>query len=137
MPDKYTCEGENISPELEIDKVSDKAKSLALLVLDPDAPDGTFTHWLMWNIPVDTKVIKDGETPDGATVGTNDFGELGYKGPCPPKEDKAHRYYFKIFALDDTLDLPETTTRKELEAAIRPLIVDSVVLVGKYTRENK
>jgi Raf kinase inhibitor-like protein, YbhB/YbcL family len=102
IPSKFTCDGSDTSPPLQITGVPSKAKSLVLIADDPDAPSGLFTHWLVWNIPPQTNSIAEGSAPKGVQ-GTNDFGKSGYRGPCPPPG--THRYSFKIFALDRELDL--------------------------------
>lgn len=133
IPKKYTCDGEDINPPLVIEEVPVKAKSLVLIIDDPDAPRGTFTHWLLWNIPADINEVKEGEIPAGAVQGLNDFGKLDYGGPCPPSG--VHRYFFNLYALDEVLDLKEGSSRKELESTMEPLIIAQAVLMGKYTRE--
>jgi len=102
IPSKFTCDGANTNPPLQISDVPAEAKSLVLIVDDPDAPSGLFTHWAVWNISPQATTIAEGSTPKGAQ-GTNDFGKSGYGGPCPPSG--AHRYYFRVFALDRELDL--------------------------------
>src|SRR5206468_9894859 len=108
IPSKFTCDGADTSPPLQIADVPSGAKSLALIVDDPDAPSGLFTHWMVWNISPQTNIIGEGSTRQGVQ-GTNDFGKSGYGGPCPPSG--MHRYYFKIFALDRELDLPSEIGR--------------------------
>jgi len=98
IPAKYTCNGPNLSPELQISGAPAGGKSLLLVMDDPDAPTGLFTHWLAWNIDPHTTKFAENSVPAGAVQGTNDFGKRGYGGPCPPSG--THRYYFKIFALD-------------------------------------
>ncbi len=132
IPPKFTCDGQNINPELVISDVPENAKSLALIVDDPDAPMGTFTHWVVFNIDPKTQRIKEGEVPRGANQGINDFGKVTYGGPCPPSG--THRYFFKIYALDSVLDLKEGATKKELEKEIKEKIIDSAQLVGTYKR---
>lgn len=127
---KYTCKGENISPPLIIENVPTEAKSLVLIVDDPDAPMGTFTHWLVWNIDPKLKKIEENSTPAGAVVGENDFGQIGYGGPCPP--NGIHRYYFKIFALDKVLDLPSGSTRNQLELVIKDHILEQTEIMGRF-----
>ena len=95
IPSKFTCDARDTSPPLQIAGVPTGAKSLALIVDDPDAPGGLFTHWIVWNISAQTNAVTEGNTPEGVH-GTNDFGKSGYGGPCPPSG--THRYYFKIFA---------------------------------------
>src|SRR5438034_3255667 len=116
IPSKFTCDGGDTSPPLQIAEVRSEAKSLVLIADDPDAPSGLFTHWAVWNISPQTNSIAEGNPPKGVQ-GTNDFGRSGYGGPCPPSG--THRYYFKIFALDRELDLPAGTKRSQLDAAIK------------------
>lgn len=129
IPALYTCEGENINPPLEIGDLSKSTKSLALIVEDPDAPAGTWLHWLVWNIPV-SHVIQEDHVP--GEQGLNDFGKRNYGGPCPPSG--MHRYYFKVYALDDLLELPSGTRRPAVEAAMRNHIVGFGETVGLYQR---
>jgi len=133
IPSKFTCDGSDTSPPLQIADVPSGAKSLALIVDDPDAPGGLFTHWMVWNIPPDAGAIGEGSTPKGAQ-GTNDFGKSGYGGPCPPSG--AHRYYFKVFALDRELDLPSGAKRRQLDAAMKGHIVAEGELMGRYSRKR-
>ena len=134
IPKKYTCDGENINPPLQISDVPKEAKSLVLIVDDPDAPGGTFLHWLVWNIDVNTLLmIEENSLPPGAFQGKNDFGKENYGGPCPPSG--THRYFFKVFALDKTLDLPTGSTLKKVEEEMRGHILDSGELIGLYHRE--
>ena len=133
IPSKFTCDGGNINPELLIQNVPEEAKSLALIMDDPDAPRGIFTHWLAWNINPRTTVIKQESKPPGSTEGLNDRGIGGYTGPCPP-DKKPHRYFFKLYALDTALELGEQATKAELEAAIADHAVDKTELVGIYER---
>src|ERR1700720_181127 len=109
IPEKFSKSGQNVSPELRIEGVPAGAKSLALIVADPDAPAGLFTHWLVWNIEPKTSEISEGSAPSGGVQGRNDFGETGYGGPQPPSG--THRYYFKIFALDRSMDLKAGSKR--------------------------
>src|SRR5213594_502754 len=133
IPSKFTCDGGDTSPPLQIADVPSGAKSLALIVDDPDAPSGLFTHWTVWNISPQTSAIGEGSTPQGVQ-GTNDFGKSGYGGPCPPSG--THRYYFKIFALDRELDLPFGTKRGQLDAAMRAHVVAQGELMGRYSRKK-
>ena len=132
IPSKYTCDGEDINPELEISDVPEKAKSLVLIADDPDAPVGLWIHWLIWNIDPKTTSIEENSVPDGAQEGTTSFGKTGYGGPCPP--DKEHRYFFKLYALDTTLSLDSNETKDELESAMEGHIIDQTELVGLYDR---
>jgi len=140
IPGKFTCDGEDVNPPIFIDNVSENAKSLVIIVDDPDAPGGTFTHWIAWNIPpvgeVPGGIAKEGivEEPIHILQGVNDFGKIGYNGPCPPK-GKPHHYHFKIYALDITLDLKPGSSRKELERAMEGHIVQWGELVGLYERK--
>ena len=101
IPSIYTCDADNFNPPLEISEVPEGTKSLVLIMDDPDAPRETFTHWLMWNIPPNTKIIEENDWLDGAEQGMNDAGELGYLGPCPP--EGVHHYHFKLYALNTVL----------------------------------
>lgn len=133
IPSKFSCDGANTSPPLQISDVPSGAKSLVLVVDDPDAPSGLFTHWTVWNIPPQTSTIAEGSTPKGVQ-GTNDFGKSGYGGPCPPSG--AHRYYFKIFALDRDLDLPSGAKRSQLDAAMKGHVIAQGQLMGRYARKK-
>lgn len=132
MPSEYTCDGANIIPELNIEEIPENAKSLALIMDDPDAPAGTWVHWVVWNIPLDTKTIQKGIEPQGVQ-GTTSFGKPGYGGPCPPSG--THRYFFKLYALDTTLDLKEGSTKEELEQAMDGHIMEKTELMGTYKRQ--
>lgn len=140
IPSEFTCDGDDVSPPLSIDGVDAKAKSLALVVDDPDAPGGTFDHWLIWNVPADVDTIPEGvpaeesvESLGGAVQGRNGFGAIGYRGPCPPGGPE-HKYRFKLYALDTTLDLKPGSSKSVLEAAIEDHIIEEVGLTGKYGR---
>jgi Raf kinase inhibitor-like YbhB/YbcL family protein len=133
IPSKFSCDGANASPPLQIAEVPSGAKSLVLIVDDPDAPSGLFTHWTVWNISPQTNAISEGSAPKGVQ-GTNDFGKSGYGGPCPPSG--THRYYFKIFALDRELDLPGGAKRSHLDAAMKGHIVAQGELMGRYSRSK-
>jgi len=133
VPEKFSKNGQNASPELRIQGTPAEAKSLALIVDDPDAPVGLFTHWLAWNIDPQTTDIAEGSAPAGAVQGKNDFGEIGYGGPQPPSG--THRYYFKVFALDRTLDLKPGTKRKEIDAAMKGHVIAQGQLIGRYSKK--
>jgi len=133
IPSKFTCDGSDTSPPLQIAGVPPGAKSLVLSADDPDAPGGLFTHWLVWNIAPQTNSIAEGTAPKGVH-GTNDFGKSGYKGPCPPPG--THRYSFKIFALDRELDLRSGAKRSQVDAAIKGHVVAQGELVGRYSRKK-
>ena len=132
MPSEYTCDGEDISPELNIENAPENAKSLALIMDDPDAPAGTWVHWVVWNIPPGTKVISKGTEPKGVQ-GTTSFGRKGYGGPCPPSG--THRYFFKLYALDTTLGLKEGSSKQDLEKAMQGHIIEKTELMGTYKRK--
>ena len=133
IPSKFTCDGANTSPALQISGILAEAKTLVLIVDDPDAPSGLFTHWMAWNISPQTSTVAEGSTPKGVH-GTNDFGKSGYGGPCPPSG--MHRYYFKIFALDRELDLPAGAKRGQLDAAMKGHVVAQGELMGRYARKK-
>jgi Raf kinase inhibitor-like YbhB/YbcL family protein len=133
VPSKFTCDGSDTSPPLQINGVPSGAKSLVLIADDPDAPGGLFTHWLVWNIPPQTGSIAEGSVPKGVQ-GTNDFGKSGYRGPCPPPG--THRYSFKIFALDRELDLRSGAKRSQVDAAMKGHVIAQGELVGRYARKK-
>ena len=128
---KFSHQGGNSNPPLKIEGVPANAKSIALIVDDPDAPSGLFTHWLVWNIDPKTTSIAEHSAPKDAMEGRNDFGEAGYGGPQPPSG--THRYYFKIFALDQMLELASGAKRRELEKAMKGHIVAQAEVMGRYT----
>jgi Raf kinase inhibitor-like YbhB/YbcL family protein len=130
IPDKYTKYGENRIPPLHLEQIPDKARSLALIVDDPDAPNGTFNHWLLFNVDPRVHDIKEDSVPVMATQGRNDFGEIEYDGPKPPSGE--HRYFFKAFALDTVLALGRGSKREQLEAEMKDHVLDSATLMGKY-----
>src|SRR3989338_10790960 len=132
IPTKYTCDGENVNPPITIADVPINTKSLTLIVDDPDAPVGSWNHWLVWNIDPATKDINENSVPAGAVLGTNDFGKLGYGGPRPPSG--THRYIFKVFALDTILNVPRGAKREKLETAMKNHIINRGELMGKYSR---
>jgi len=130
IPDKYTLYGDNIIPPLHLEDVPEKARSLALVVEDPDAPKGTFNHWILFNMDPRTRDIKENCVPVMATQGRNDFGEVEYDGPKPPSGE--HRYFFKAYALDAMLPLTRGTKRQDLEREMKEHVLDSASLMGKY-----
>ncbi len=132
VPEMYTCDGENINPPLHFSDFPEGTESLAIMVEDPDAPSGDFTHWIIWNIPPDTREILEAEVPVGAVQGMNDSGNLGYTGPCPPEGE--HRYFFRAYALDVVLKLDEGAEQEDLQAAMEDHILDEAELVGIYSR---
>lgn len=134
IPRKFTCDGFDMNPEFQIQNVPAEAKSLALIVEDPDAPGGTFTHWTVWNIKPDTTLIKEESMPPGSTEGRTDFGRTGFGGPCPPQGAGAHRYFFRLYALDRRLDLPPGSSRSELAAELGRGCLAKAELIGTYGR---
>ena len=137
VPAKYTCDGEDISLPLNWSDTPAGTPSFALISDDPDAPVGTWVHWVIWNIPgsaraLDENLPKSASLPNGARQGTTDFRRVGYGGPCPPSG--THRYFFKLYALDTMLDLPASTTKKDLEKAMQGHILGQAELMGKYGR---
>jgi Raf kinase inhibitor-like YbhB/YbcL family protein len=131
IPEKYTCDGENVSPPLKIQDLPKETQSLAVIVDDPDAASGSWTHWIVWNIPP-TSEIPENTVP--GVEGNNDFDLPIYGGPCPASGE--HRYLFRVFALNGQLSLDKKTSKQQLEHAIQDKIIDSAVLVGKYRRAH-
>jgi Raf kinase inhibitor-like YbhB/YbcL family protein len=138
IPSKFTCEGKDVSPALAWTGVPEGAKSLALICDDPDAPMGTWVHWVLYNLPTDSTSLPEGvpgeeKAKSGLTQGKNDFGKTGYGGPCPPP-GKPHRYFFKIYALDVKVDVKSGATKKDLEKAMEKHILAQGQLMGTYKR---
>jgi Raf kinase inhibitor-like YbhB/YbcL family protein len=131
IPKKYTCQGENINPHLTIEGIPKAAKSLVLIMDDPDAPSGTFDHWIVWNIPPSTIEILENTTI--GVEGINSTGENNYYGPCPPP-GKPHRYFFKVYALDVLLDLSNASRKADVEKAINGHILANGALIGLFKR---
>lgn len=137
IPSKHTCDGTNLSPQLSWSNVPEGTESLAILCDDPDAPGGTWVHWVIFNIPANTKELAEGihsyqSHSNGTTHGKNDFGRLGYGGPCPP--GGTHRYFFKIYALDQVLLVKPGATKTDVENSMRGHILGQGELMGKYKR---
>lgn len=132
IPKKYTCDGENVNPPLVFSKVPEGTKSLALIMDDPDAPVGLWVHWTLWNISPQTIEIKENSVPQGAVEGVTSFGSSGYGGPCPPSGE--HRYFFKLYALDAELNLPNEADKAALEEAMTGHVLEKAELVGLYSR---
>ena len=129
IPREYTCDGQDKNPELQISGAPSEAASMVLIVDDPDAPGGTFLHWLLYNIdPTDR--IAEGSAP--GTEGGNDFGKTAYGGPCPPSG--THRYYFRLYALDTALDLPPGAERQQVEREMKGHVIAEAELMGTYSR---
>jgi hypothetical protein len=132
IPPEYTCDGDKINPPLIIDQLPEKAKSLVLIVDDPDAPSGTFTHWLVYDIDPQIKEIKQDSVPPQAKEGINTANQTGYYPPCPPTG--SHRYFFRLYALDTKLNLNPGINREELETKMAGHILEKAELMGTYTR---
>lgn len=130
VPKRHTCDGENTSPPLIIAGVPAGAASLALIVDDPDAPAGTWVHWVVWGIGAGTREIKAGSLPAGAVQGVNSFRKNNYGGPCPPSG--SHRYFFKLYALDAALSLDPKATKADLERAMKGHVVAEAQTMGRY-----
>jgi hypothetical protein len=138
IPKSFTCDGDDASPDLSWSDAPNGVQSFALIADDPDAPVGTWTHWLIWNIPAQSTglpkgVPKDETLSDGTRQGRNDFRRIGYGGPCPPP-GKPHRYFFKLYALNAKLDLKAGSTKDELERAMKSHLLAQGELMGKYGR---
>jgi Raf kinase inhibitor-like YbhB/YbcL family protein len=136
IPAKYTCDGDDISPLLEIRNAPATTKGLALIMDDPDATRGTpWDHWIMWNIDPKTQYISEDHIPNNAVQGANSWGKAKYGGPCPPKGKPAHRYVFTLYALDTLLELPQLSTKEELLRAMEKHIIAHTSIVGLYGRQ--
>lgn len=139
IPSRFTCEGDNISPPLSWQGVPEEAEGLVLVVDDPDA-NGTFTHWIVYNLPVmpprlEEGVSLEGRLSEGLREGFNDFGEQGYGGPCPPRGDGEHRYFFRLYALDRELNFTGRVTRAQLMEAVEGNTLEEAVLMGRFARQ--
>ena len=139
IPSNYTCDGANISPEISWSDVPDNTQSLVLICDDPDASFNTWIHWVVYNIPAEVKKLEEGlpktaKLDNGAMQGINDFGEVGFGGPCPPA-GKAHRYFFRLYALDAMLKLETAATRKDVEKAMVGHILGETNIHGLYQKK--
>lgn len=140
IPSHYTADGDDVSPPLEWKDPPASTKSFALICDDPDAPGGSFTHWLIYNIPSNTLLLPEAfpslkTLPNGGKQGLNDFGSIGYGGPAPPSG--THRYIFKLYALNAVLDLEEGVKKGPLERALQRRILEEAQLIGRYQRNNR
>ncbi len=138
IPKKFTCDGADVSPELGWKDAPAGVKSFALIMDDPDAPVGTWVHWVLYNLPADAKELPEGVTkqeqlPDGSVQGRNDFRKIGYGGPCPPA-GKLHRYFFKLYALDTKLGLKPGASKSDVERAMKSHVLGETELIGRYGR---
>ncbi len=136
IPKNHTCEGDDVSPLLRWDGEPKETASFALIMEDPDAPDGTFTHWVVYNLPPDCRELEkiipiSKKLDNGAVQAKNDFGKIGYRGPCPPKGEE-HRYYFRIFALKKKLPFESIQNGTDFYQAINGLVLDRAEYMGKY-----
>ena len=139
IPSKYTCDGQDVSPPLEWKNVPEKTKSIVLVCDDPDAPAGTWVHWVCYDIPAEVTFLpedvpKADTLPGGGKQGTTDFRSIGYGGPCPPSG--THRYIIKVYALDRMLNLQAGKTKKEIEKAMKGHVLDKGELIGVYSRDR-
>ena len=136
IPKKFTCDGPDLSPTLTWTDPPAETQGFALIMDDPDAPAGTWVHWLLYDLPSGTRglpegIAKDRRLPDGSHQGRNDFGKIGYNGPCPPR-GAVHRYYFRLYALNRRTDLGPGASRSELEHAMKDHILAQTELVGRF-----
>lgn len=139
IPAHYTCDGRDVSPPLRWSGAPEGVRSFALIADDPDAPAGTWVHWVLYDLPAGASELPEGVPPaesvaGGGRQGRNDFGRLGYGGPCPPR-GRPHRYFFKLYALDTELDLPPRATKQAVERAMRGHILAEGQLMGTYQRK--
>ena len=133
IPARYSCKGDDISPPLVWHGVPNDTQSFALIFDDPDAPGGTWYHWLLFNLPADTRALPENATPPAGTlVGKNSWGRTDYGGPCPPRG--THRYFFKLYALDSTLSLATGASKPDIESAMRGHILAQAELMGTFSR---
>lgn len=134
VPIEYTCEGKDVSPSLTWGTVPEGTKSFALIMEDPDAPNGVWVHWVLFNIQADIRMLTENSIPTGAIVGKNSWQTVDYKGPCPPSG--VHRYVFTLYALNTALTLPTGATAADVRKAAKSHMLGQVELVGKYKRSN-
>jgi hypothetical protein len=139
IPDTFTCDGSNISPALSWSTPPAGTQSFVLIVEDPDAPGQTWVHWVLYDLPASERELPEGVAPEdtlpsGARQGRNDFRKIGYGGPCPPR-GPAHRYYFKLYALDRMLALPAGATRAQVDRSMRGHVLTEADVMGRYRRK--
>lgn len=134
MPPDCTCEGEDVSPVLLWDEAPDGTVELVVTCEDPDAPDGTFVHWLVWGVDPGIEEIGGGDVPPDAHLGRNDFGTHGYSGPCPPPGHGAHHYHFVLYALGEPVDLPDGVSAAELRGEMEGKVLAEAELIGLFER---
>jgi Raf kinase inhibitor-like YbhB/YbcL family protein len=133
IPLEYSCDGANVAPPLLFDGVPATAQSLIVMLEDPDVSSGSWTHWLIWNIPANAEGMPSGTVLPGAAEGNNSFGGIGYRGPCPPSQQK-HRYFFKLIALDTRLELGPGSSREDLERGYMGHVLAEAEMVGYYQK---
>ncbi len=133
IPAKYTCQGDDVNPPLKISGTPEGAKSIVLIMDDPDAPAGTWDHWVVWNIRPATTEINENSVPPGTVQGKNSWGRNGYGGPCPPSGK--HRYFFRLYALDIELDIPQSSGKVDVEKAMEGHVIGRTHLVGLYQKK--
>lgn len=138
IPEQFTCKGADMSPAIEWNGAPAKTASFAIIMDDPDAPSGTWVHWVLWDVPaskhaLSENVAKSGELDDGARQGRNSFGKIGYNGPCPPP-GQTHRYFFRLYALDSTLTLTAGASRADLDAAMKGHVLGTAEYMGRFRR---
>ena len=139
IPSLYTCDGQNISPPLNWSTPPEGTQSFVLICDDPDAPMRTFVHWVLYNLPADTRQLPENipssaKLANGGVHGKNDFRQLGYGGPCPP--GGTHRYFFKLYALSRQLDLAPGATKAQVERAMKGQILAETEMIGRYRRQR-
>lgn len=134
IPARYTCDGDNRSPPLRMSGIPVEAQSIALVVDDPDAPGGTFTHWTVWNMAPSVTGIAEGSVPTGAVQGMTSARKQGYGGPCPPSGE--HRYFFRLYALSEMLNLASTAGVSQLRSAMQGSVLAEAELMGRYARSS-
>jgi len=138
IPKKFTCDGPDVSPQLKWNDPPATTQGFALIMDDPDAPVGTWVHWVLYDLPANTRELTEGvakqeQLASGARQGRNDFGKIGYGGPCPPP-GKPHRYFFKLYALDAKLNLKAGASKADVEGAMKGRVLAQSELMGKYGR---
>jgi Raf kinase inhibitor-like YbhB/YbcL family protein len=138
IPEKYSCKGEDLSPALAWSGAPQKTAAWAIIMDDPDAPAGTWVHWVMWNLPASARSLAEGvarreQSDDGASQGSNSYSKVGYYGPCPPP-GQTHRYFFRLYALDQKLDLAPGASRSQLDAAMKGHVLAQAEYMGKFHR---
>ena len=136
IPVRHTCDGANVPPPLAWTEPPPGTRSFALVLDDPDAPSGTFTHWLLWNLPASMRALPESLKGTPAVSGTNDFGRTGYGGPCPPKGHGPHRYRFRLYALSEDLPAAPGAGRTEIDEALSGRVLGSTLLTGRYERRR-